>query len=85
MARLVRLTECRPIKIEPSDKPVWVCTCGLSQKFPICDGAHKCIAEEPGKLAVYDAERKVIVEYRDEELPSTQQDPPQDQSQPGTQ
>jgi len=34
MARLVKLTATGPVKIEPSDKPVFVCACGLSKKFP---------------------------------------------------
>ena len=43
MARLVRLTGTGPQKIEPTDKPVFVCTCGLSKKFPLCDGTHKSL------------------------------------------
>jgi Uncharacterized conserved protein len=67
MARLVRLDATGPIKVEPQDKPVWVCACGLSERFPFCDGSHKkCGAEPAGKVAVYDAERKVIVEERAE-------------------
>lgn len=55
MARLVHITAKRPIKIEPSDKPVWVCACGLSQKFPLCDGHHKqCDAEQDGRVYTYD-------------------------------
>ncbi|NBX37115.1 MAG: CDGSH iron-sulfur domain-containing protein [Planctomycetes bacterium] len=55
MARLVRITANRPIKIEPSDKPVWICACGLSQKFPFCDGHHKqCDAEQEGTVYAYD-------------------------------
>lgn len=67
MARLVKLTKTGPIKIEPTDKPVWVCACGLSQNFPFCDGAHKgCVASEPeaGAVYVYDDERKRVVEVR---------------------
>ena len=55
MARLVRLTGTGPLKIEPSDKPVFVCTCGLSKKFPLCDGTHKCCRDEAeGATFVYD-------------------------------
>ena len=67
MPRLVRFTKTGPIKIEPSDKPVWVCACGLSQNFPICDGSHKgCAAKEPDATAlyVYDEERKSVIETR---------------------
>ncbi len=69
MPRLVRFTHGGPIKIEPSDKPIFVCACGLSQKFPLCDGSHKAckVTEaEAGKLFVYDIDRRTIVETRDE-------------------
>lgn len=67
MPRLIRHTMNGPIKIEPSEKPIWVCACGLSQKFPICDGAHKgCAAREPdtGATYVYDESRQHVVEVR---------------------
>jgi CDGSH-type Zn-finger protein len=55
MARLVKLTGTGPLKIEPSDKPVFVCTCGLSKKFPFCDGTHKACRDEPeGQTFFYD-------------------------------
>ncbi len=56
MARLVRMTGTHPLKIEPQEKPIFVCTCGLSQKFPLCDGSHKkCHDESEGSTFVYDA------------------------------
>ena len=55
MARLVKLTGTGPVKVDPSDKPVFVCTCGLSKKFPFCDGTHKACRDEPeGQTFVYD-------------------------------
>lgn len=54
MARLVRHDAKGAIKIEPSDKPIWVCACGLSATFPICDKSHKaCAAEVEGRLYEY--------------------------------
>jgi CDGSH-type Zn-finger protein len=55
MARLVKLSATGPVKIEPSDKPVFVCACGLSKRFPLCDGTHKtCRDEAEGQTFVYD-------------------------------
>jgi CDGSH-type Zn-finger protein len=69
MARLVRLEATMPLKIDPAtlpaDKKLSICACGLSRTFPLCDGTHKTLAAEvPGKLYVYDRERKVVVEER---------------------
>ncbi len=55
MARLVRFEAVKPIRIEPQEKPIFVCACGISKKFPICDGHHKgCLTEEPGCTYEYD-------------------------------
>jgi CDGSH-type Zn-finger protein len=55
MARLVKLSATGPVKVEPSDKPVFVCACGLSKRFPFCDGTHKtCRDEAEGQTFVYD-------------------------------
>lgn len=70
MPRIVRLTATKPVKIEPQEKPVWVCACGLSQTFPVCDGSHKrCPVTEPDASAtyVYDDARANIVQVRREE------------------
>lgn len=75
MTRMVPNKATGPMKIEPADfprdeqgnlKPLWICACGLSQKLPICDGAHKaCKTTEPeGFLHVYDESRTRIVESR---------------------
>ncbi len=67
MPRLVRITHNGPIKIEPQAKPVWICACGLSQTYPICDGTHKTcpqVEQDPKMLYVYDASRKHVVETR---------------------
>jgi CDGSH iron-sulfur domain-containing protein 1 len=68
MPRLVRHELNGPIKIEPQEKPVWVCGCGLSAKFPICDGTHKgCVNEPVGVVSVYSADRRTIIETRPDE------------------
>ena len=63
MARLIRHEPTGPYRIDPQDKPVFVCGCGLTQNLPHCDGSHAaCRNEEPGKLYLYDAGRKKVVE-----------------------
>jgi CDGSH-type Zn-finger protein len=71
MARLVRLEGIAPHKIDPATLPlgpdgkpkkIAVCTCGLSSKFPICDGTHKQLNEQPGELYCYDPAIKALAE-----------------------
>lgn len=73
MARLVRLEANGPVRIETGGKPVWVCACGLSKTFPICDGTHKgpCREEAPGTLYIYDAARTAVVETRADTPPAS--------------
>jgi CDGSH-type Zn-finger protein len=67
MARIVRHVATAPVKIEPSDKPVFVCTCGLTKNFPFCDGTHKVArAEEPGTLHVYGEDRQSVSQGPDD-------------------
>lgn len=65
MARLVRHDLDGPIKIEPQAKAVWICGCGLTRTFPICDKSHKaCAGEEKGYVYVYDPATGAVVERR---------------------
>ena len=67
MARKIRHDATGPYRLDPQDKPVFICMCGLSHNLPYCDGAHAaCKAEEPGVVCVYDAKRQEVVERRDE-------------------
>jgi CDGSH-type Zn-finger protein len=72
MARLVRLTMTTPVRIDasalPKDgKPLSICTCGISKKFPFCDGAHKLArSEEPGKLYTYNADGTAVIKIEDD-------------------
>jgi CDGSH-type Zn-finger protein len=67
MPRLVRFEATGPIRIDPQDKPVFICGCGLTRNFPFCDGTHKaCKDEQEGKVYVYDAESGEVTETRDD-------------------
>lgn len=67
MPRIVRHEATGPIRIDPQDKPVFVCACGLSRTFPFCDGAHKgCKDEDPHTVYVYeDGQRRPAAPERE--------------------
>jgi CDGSH-type Zn-finger protein len=68
MARLVRFDRDGPHRIDPQDKPVFICGCGLSQNLPFCDGSHNaCRSEQPGVIYIYDETRQEVIEERREE------------------
>ncbi len=59
MPRIVRHDALGPLKIDPATIPpgkmIFVCACGLSKSFPLCDGTHKgCVSESPDRVYAYD-------------------------------
>lgn len=70
MPRLVRFSSAAPIKIDPATWPrdeqgnlkvLSICGCGISAKFPFCDGAHKaCKAEDAGCTYTYDIPTRTV-------------------------
>ncbi len=54
MSRVIQHDAKKPFEIKPNEKSTWVCMCGLSKNYPLCDGSHKqCADEAEGKLYVY--------------------------------
>lgn len=80
MARLIRIEQSGPYKIEPKDFPtngkaIFICGCGLSSRMPYCDGTHKgCTVEQPGVLYTYDPATKTMIG----QAPDTPAPPPAD-------
>lgn len=72
MARLVKLEHTGPLKLEPANfprdaegnlKPIFICQCGLSARFPLCDGGHKsCRDEVPGMVYTYDPLTRAVLQ-----------------------
>ena len=61
MARLVVKTAHGPYVMNPSDKPVLICMCGLSKNQPFCDKSHlTTLDEKEGELYEYDKSGKRI-------------------------
>ncbi len=54
------------VEVEAGKKYFW-CSCGLSQKQPFCDGAHKAHKNEDGtsimKSVVYEASQSGVVYF----------------------
>jgi len=61
MARMVRHDADGPARVDPQEKPVFICMCGLSRNLPFCDGSHSaCKKEEPAKLYIYNRDRTEV-------------------------
>ncbi|KSW10787.1 hypothetical protein CF15_08410 [Pyrodictium occultum] len=71
MARLIihRARGPVPVKDRRGVTVAAICMCGLSKKYPFCDGSHlKTRDEEEGKLYIYDEEGNRVGEVGEEEL-----------------
>ena len=55
MARMIKHEATGPYEVKASDKSTWICMCGLSKNYPLCDGTHKVCRqhEQPGKMYTY--------------------------------
>ncbi|MEO0512417.1 MAG: CDGSH iron-sulfur domain-containing protein [Planctomycetota bacterium] len=63
MPRIIEISAKGPVRIEPQEKPVFVCACGLTKNPPFCDGSHKpCGSEQNDKVYRYypDGTRDVV-------------------------
>lgn len=64
MSRIVTLDAQSSVQMKMGDQVVKLCACGISQTFPLCDGAHKKTRdEEVGKTYQYlpDGSRREVV------------------------
>ncbi len=53
MTRIRIFEEKKPIILDFNGEKKAICNCGISKNYPLCDGSHKNIKEEEGKLYVY--------------------------------
>ena len=71
MARVIIHTRKAPVPVKDSRgvTVAAVCMCGLSKKYPFCDGSHlKTRDEEEGKVYIYDEEGNRVGSVDLEEL-----------------
>ena len=62
MARLVKFTKNKPLKLETNEGVKFICQCGLSKKFPFCDGNHKkTIDEKENEIYIYSEDIRIKI------------------------
>lgn len=52
MPRLVLFDKNEPKQYKRGDSNVWLCQCGLSKNYPLCDGTHRKCAEDSANDSV---------------------------------
>lgn len=65
MARLIKHTETGPKEVKAGDESVWVCMCGLSKNYPLCDGNHSLARKQEAEGKLYRYEGDAAVEVSD--------------------
>jgi CDGSH-type Zn-finger protein len=70
MARLIISTKDSPYEhVLPSGEKVHICMCGLSGKYPLCNGSHlKARDEDKDKIYIYNEKSEKLVAKTHEEL-----------------
>ena len=81
MARVVRFDRADPVKIDPASlpvdadgkaKPIFICACGISARYPFCDGSHKaCRLEIPGHVYTYRPGTTEVMDQRPDAGPDS--------------
>jgi CDGSH-type Zn-finger protein len=62
MARVIRHDLHTPYRILPSSHAQWICSCGLSQNKPFCDGSHTQVrSEDPNRLYIYSEQTQQVI------------------------
>ena len=62
MARWIKHDKGKPHMVEVAGQKIFICMCGLSKNYPLCDGTHKIThSEEADKCYAYEgSERREV-------------------------